>query len=173
MNTTLNVILAALALGLALAAIGGETWNKNEHGFLRQLTCRGWISIILILAIFGVTILKEIRASQREQVAERAKQNTELRLHALLQEKLTATEENLAHLIIQKNGSAVRPDPLVVEAERSIQQLRKEMATLRKPVSTLSPAQNRDAPSHSPPRQKNRRVDDEYDELSKPTMEVK
>jgi Ca2+/H+ antiporter len=173
MNMIFNIILAALTLGLGLAAIGGETWNKNEQSFSSRLTCRGRISIILILAVFAVNLFKEIRTFQQEQEVERAKVRTEQRLHALLHEKLRATEQNLVHLIAQNNGHATSSDPYVIEAKKSIQQLRTEMSTLRKPVYALRPTQNGNASTPVPPRGRGSVANDDYDEISKPTMEVK
>jgi hypothetical protein len=165
MNMTLNIILAAFNLGLALLAIDGKKWNKNEHRLLKRLTYR--ISIILLVIIFGVTVFKEIKTSQREGEMEQ-------RISILLHEKLQSTEKNLADLIVQKKGSSTKADPRVIEAEKNIQEIRKELRTLDKSGRASRANQDKNkSPINQPRGPEDKGGEDEYNEITKPIMEVK
>jgi hypothetical protein len=73
----LNILLLILATMTAVAAIGGETWHKEEPRFFKRLTPRGWVSLICLVLTLGAGIGKEI-LTQQESVKQQ-QENERLR----------------------------------------------------------------------------------------------
>lgn len=84
MILALNIAILTLGSIGALAAFGGETWEKNDKPIIERVTKRGWISIIcLILAlIFGIT--KEIVVHKAEVQASQEARNIQDQLKTKL-----------------------------------------------------------------------------------------
>jgi hypothetical protein len=76
-NMLLNILLLILGTMTAFAAIGGETWRKEEPHFFKRLTPRGWVSLICLGLTLAAGIGKEI-LTQEESVKQQ-RENERLR----------------------------------------------------------------------------------------------
>jgi hypothetical protein len=171
-----NITLAVFTLLLALSAIGGETWKKDEPKAKKRITPRGWLSILLLLIICGVTIHKEIELVRRIQDMDSQRLKTERQLQysqfsLLLHEKLQSTQETLSRLLEQKNTSVIRSDSRVEELKKEIQRYQKELIT----AHYLPKDSKRQRDINNPPpmqKQQSHKTVDDYHEITKPIIEV-
>jgi hypothetical protein len=99
MDTTINVVLLFLGLGGALTAFIGDTIQKSPDTTHRRITAIGWVSIILLLAAFGLGVFKQVRTHRNEtrmakkaSAAAKAQQRAEAELQAVTKSLSAATD---------------------------------------------------------------------------------
>jgi hypothetical protein len=73
----LNVFLLLSGALAAVAAIGGETWRKDEPRVFKRLTSRGWISIVCVVIALGIGVWKEFLVDG--EGAQQKRENAQLR----------------------------------------------------------------------------------------------
>ena len=171
MIAILNIILAALGFGVALAPIGGETWNKKEPKLLKRITRRGWIAIILLSLSLVATIYKEKETSRRDIESDKQRQKFEQGLKNLSEGFQSAAKK--LEILSQTAGATVKIDQGVIDLKKDIQRYQVELLRLRNslPAARGSKAQNMLQSEQARGGQK--KDIDEYHEITKPIMEVK
>lgn len=107
MNTTINFFLALFTLCLALAAIGGETWRKDDPTLtlLKRLTVRGWISIAILLLIFALNVKKDNETDRIQKNSDAEKKQAYLEIKSLLEKRLESIEQNIGSLHVKISAS--------------------------------------------------------------------
>jgi len=120
----LNVSLLILGTATAFAAIGGETWRKDQVEFFRRLTTRGWISICCLILTLAIGVLKEF-ASQSENDSQKA-QNEQLKGQARNQlEQIEALRAELK----EANTAVVETKERLIKGEASAHETAKALQT--------------------------------------------
>lgn len=171
MIAILNIVLAALGFGVALAPIGGETWNKYEPKLLKRISKRGWIAIILLTLSLCVTVYKEIETSRREKTNDTKWQNFELGLNYLAQDFQSVS--NKLEMLNNSNGKTDKNEQGFVDLKNDIQRYQRELLTLRNTLPAENNPNGQKKFLHNQTQGHKSQSADEYHEISKPIMEVK
>lgn len=106
MTFAINLALLLIGTTAALAAFGGETWEKGDEPFLKRITRRGWVAVICMLATLALGITKEIRNNTAVAAAAIKQLELENNLARTTEElgetraKLAAVEPNILQAMI-------------------------------------------------------------------------
>jgi len=116
----LNILLAVAALLMSLAPIGGETLRKGEPKYLKRLTGRGWLSLVLIVITAAVTIIREIYSDkthedERKQLFSNNKQQiVEINnLKKDIQVSNSAISTSESRVVVLLNSLIIKSDELI------------------------------------------------------------
>lgn len=94
MELLINVTLLIVGALGALAAIGGDTWNRGPLPWRKRITTRGWVALACLIGALCLGVAKEFRSIKLSARAaeERA------RLQSDLEESVAALEATRAKL---------------------------------------------------------------------------
>ncbi len=106
MSLTFNVLLLVFGLVAAILPFVGETIRRDQTGFVKRITCLGWIAFSFVIATLLVGIMKEFNASweavdkaqkaslKEDELTEQLK-GTEQKLSSA-QEKLSSAQQKFS-----------------------------------------------------------------------------
>jgi hypothetical protein len=179
LSTWIDILLAAVGLGVALAPIGGETWHRNEPRLSHRLTIRGWMAVILLFSSVVLSGVKAVNSAEREKASNSQLSSLNQRFEAYsrstepLFTQLLSLVDDLKSRAIVIDGSSQQLEKQIADLSVSVESYKNEALVLQRSLAQANKERGIEPVLTSRPHNTAGANEDDYNDLSKPIMEVK